>query len=381
MTHTELDLRERRAIEDMLNAKVPVSKIAAEIGRHRSTVYREIKRDFFTDKELPYLSGYFGMNAQRYAADRRARRRKLVRLEELRAHVINRLIEGWTPEQIAGRLGFDGQPIRVSHETIYAYVYSADGQSEQLARYLPSRRKKRRPRYARRPRGQVFPLDRSIHQRPDYVKTRETFGEWEGDLMIFGRAQGAMNVASLVERKTRYAVLFRNNDRSSTHLMNTLMNVMEPLLQTVRRAITFDRGFEFREWRKLKSGIGTESWFCDPQAPWQKGSVENLNKRARRDLPRDTQLAALSNRNIKAICERLNGTPRKCTGWKTPAEVFREEIIKLRYRKTSQRSLNQHFSTGSLRKSCAPRSSNARNTIRQPKFTVQTIEIVFFVPG
>ena len=160
--------------------------------------------------------------------------------------------------------------------------------------------------------------------------------------MIFGRAQGAMNVASLVERKTRYAVLFRNNDRSSTHLMNTLMNVMEPLLQTVRRAITFDRGFEFREWRKLKSGIGTESWFCDPQAPWQKGSVENLNKRARRYLPRDTQLAALSNRNIKAICERLNGTPRKCTGWKTPAEVFREEIIKLRYRKTSQRPLNHH---------------------------------------
>ncbi|OWU66360.1 IS30 family transposase, partial [Phaeobacter sp. 22II1-1F12B] len=231
MAHAELDLRERRAIEDMLNTKMPVSKIAAEIGRHRSTVYREIKRNYFTDDELPYLSGYYGMNAQKYASDRRARRRKLIRLRELRAHVIAQLKIGWTPEQISGRLGFDDQPVRVSHETIYAYVYSAEGQSEQLARHLPSRRKKRQPRYARRPRGQVFPPDRSIHQRPEHVKTRETFGDWEGDLMIFERANGTMNVASLIERKTRFAVLFRNNDRSSTHFINKLMDVMEPLPQ------------------------------------------------------------------------------------------------------------------------------------------------------
>lgn len=330
MTHTELDLRERRTIEDMLNAKRSIDEIATEIGRHRSTIYREIQRNGFEDGELPELNGYYGIVAQREASKRRARRRKLVRLEGLRAHVVTQLKIGWTPEQIAGRLGFDDQPVRVSHETIYAYVYSAEGQSEQLARHLPSRRKKRQPRYARRPRGQVFPPDRSIHERPDYVKTRETFGEWEGDLMIFERSQGTMNVASLVERKTRFAVLFRNNDRSSTHFINKLMDVMEPLPQPARKSITFDRGFEFRAWRKLRSGIGTESWFCDPQAPWQKGSVENLNKRARRYLPRDTQLAALSNRNMKAICDRLNSTPRKCLGWRTPTEAFREEMMKLR---------------------------------------------------
>ncbi|TDE34226.1 IS30 family transposase [Antarcticimicrobium sediminis] len=330
MAHTELDLLERRTIEDMLNAKMPVSKIASEIGRHRSTVYREIKRNAFTDDELSYLNGYYGVNAQKTAAARRARRRKLVRLADLRDAVIAQLKEGWSPEQIAGRLGFENRPVRVSHETIYAYIYGPNGQSEELARYLPSRRKKRKPRYARRSRGQVFPPERSIHQRPDYVKSRETFGDWEGDLMIFERAQGKMNVASLVERKTRYAVLFRNNDRSSTHVMRKLMDVMEPLPQPARRSITFDRGFEFREWRRLRPGIGTDAWFCDPQAPWQKGSVENLNKRARRYLPRDTQVAALSNRYMKAICDRLNGTPRKCLGWRTPTEAFREELMKLR---------------------------------------------------
>jgi IS30 family transposase len=330
MAHTELGLRERRTIEDMLNAKMSVDKIAAEIGRHRSTVFREIKRNRFVDDELPKLNGYYGMNAQRTAVTRRARRRKLVRFVDLRKHVITQLEAGWSPEQIAGRLQYDGQSLRVSHETIYAYVYGPDGQSEELARHLPHRRKKRQPRCRRTPRGLVFPPDRSIHERPDYVKTRETFGEWEGDLMIFERAQGKTNVASLVERKTHFAVLFRNNDRSTTHLMNRLMSVMEPLPQLARKSITFDRGIEFRNWRKLKPGIGTEAWFCDPQAPWQKGSVENLNKRARRYLPRDAPVAALSNRDMKSICDRLNGTPRKCLGWRTPTEAFREELMKLR---------------------------------------------------
>nr|WP_245759311.1 IS30 family transposase [Tranquillimonas alkanivorans] len=269
MAHIELDLRERRAIEEMLNAKIPVSRIAAEIGRHRSTVYREIRRNRFEDDELTYLSGYYGVNAQRYADARRTRRRKLVRLEELRDAVVAQLKEGWSPEQIAGRLGYEGLPVRVSHETIYAYVYGPDGRSAELARYLPSRRKKRQPRYARRPRGQVFPPDRSIHERPKHVSSREMFGDWEGDLMIFERAHGNANVASLIERKTRFAVLFRNNDRSTTHLMNRLMDVMAPLPQPARRSITFDRGLEFRNWRKLKPGIGTDVWFCDPQAPWQ----------------------------------------------------------------------------------------------------------------
>ena len=122
-----MDLRERRAIENLLNAKVPVGKIATEIGRHRSTVYREIKRNFYTDDLVPNLNGYYGMVAQREASNRRARKRKLIRLDNLREHVIDRLVEGWTPEQIAGRRGYDGQPIRVSHETIYAYVYSKEG--------------------------------------------------------------------------------------------------------------------------------------------------------------------------------------------------------------------------------------------------------------
>lgn len=330
MSHTELDLRERRVIEDMLHAKISISKIAAEIGRHRSTVYREIKRNYFTDNELPYLTGYYGMVAQRSASERRSRQRKLVRLPDLRDAVIDRLKEGWSPEQIAGRMKFERHQTQVSHETIYAFVYGPEGQSQELARYLPCRRKKRQPRYARRPRDAVFPLERAIQNRPGEVKERKIFGDWEGDLMIFRREHGKANVASLVERKTRFAVLFKNNDRSTKHLMDRLMTVMEPLPQTARRSITFDRGFEFSGWRRLTKEIGTEAWFCDPSAPWQKGSVENFNKRARRYLPRETPVATISDRSMKLICDRLNNTPRKCLGWKTPTEAFRDEMMNLR---------------------------------------------------
>ena len=207
------------------------------------------------------------MTAQKFTAERRARRRKLVRIPELRNAVIDRLQEGWSPEQIAGRLKFEGHVTSVSHETIYSYVSSPDGQSQALTRYHPDRRKKRKPRYTRTTCGVMFPLERSIHNKPEHIEDRSKFGDWEGDLMIFRREHGKTNVASLVERKTRYAVLFRNNYRSSKYFIATLMNVMEPLPQTARQSITFDRGIEFAGWRKLKPGIGTETWFCDPQAP------------------------------------------------------------------------------------------------------------------
>ncbi len=148
--------------------------------------------------------------------------------------------------------------------------------------------------------------------------------------MIFQKDLGSTNVASLVERKTRYAVLFRNNDRSSNMLMSRLINLLLSLSVTARRSITFDRGFEFASLKELKKGMGTEAWFCDLSAPWQKGSVENINKRARRYLPRDTPVAALSDRSMTSICARLNAAPRKCLGYRTPAEAFRDELRRLR---------------------------------------------------
>lgn len=327
---TNLSLDERRMIARMLQAKMPKSQIAQMLGRDRSTITREIRRNWWHDTDVPQADGYWHMTAQSQADRRRSRRRKLERLPELRAEVIRCLQEGWSPEQIAGRLRIEtAAPHKLCHETIYRYVYSAEGQSEQLARLLPERRRKRKPRYARKPRNRIFPAETSIHNRPSEIDTRSQFGNWEGDLMIFERAHGEANVATLIERKTRYTVLLRNNDRKSRPLMSRMIHEMSPLPAEARRSITFDRGFEFSHWGELESGMGTKAWFCDPHAPWQKGSVENMNRRIRRYLPRDTALLQISPQEMREIGRRLNATPRKCLGYRTPTEAFRDELIKL----------------------------------------------------
>lgn len=249
---TNLTLTERREIARMLQAKLPKAKIAEVLGRDRSTITREIKRNWWHDEEVPQADGYWHMTAQMQADRRRTRRRKLERLPELRDEVVRKLKRGWSPEQIAGRLGAEQHaPHRLCYETIYQYVYSAQGRSDELARFLPERRKRRQPRHARRARGRTFPLESSIHNRPDEVSDRSQFGNWEGDLMIFERAQGDANVATLIERKTRYTVLLRNNDRKSRPLMNRLITHLSP----APRSTSFHH---LRPWLRvcLVAGVG-----------------------------------------------------------------------------------------------------------------------------
>ena len=327
-SYVHLGLEERRRIFRLREAKVSVAEIAAALGRHRSTIHREITRNWWHDAEVPQAERCWPLTAQDLAARRRRARAKLERHAELRDAVVDRLRSGWSPEQIAGRLGIEpGTRHRLCHETIYRFVYGPQGQSEELARHLPQRRRKRRPRFARKPRSPVFPDHVAIRRRPEAVGRRAEFGHWKCDLMIFRKEHGAANVATAVKRTTRYTVLFRNNDRRSKPIMGRLIDALAPLPAKARRSLTFDRGLEFVSWRELGLGLGARAWFCDPQAPWQKPTVENTNGRLRRHLPRDTDVLSLSGRALGAIRDRLDATPRKCLGWRTPAEAFRDEIM------------------------------------------------------
>ena len=327
-SYVYLGLEERRRISRLREAKVPVAEIAAVLGRHRSTIYREIARNWWRDAEVPQAEGYWPLTAQELAQGRRHARAKLERHAALRDAVVDRLRAGWSPEQIAGRLRVEpGAPHRLCHETIYRLGYGPRGQSEELARHLPSRRRRRRPRHARKPRSPVVPEHARIRHRPEAVGRRAEFGHWECDLMIFRKEHGAANVATAVERATRYTVLFRNNDRRSKPIMGRLIDELAPLPAEARRSVTAGGGFEFVSWRELDAGLGAKAWFCDPQAPWQKPTVENTNGRLRRHLPRDTDVLSVPDRVVRAIQDRLNATPRKCLGWRTPAEAFRDEIM------------------------------------------------------
>lgn len=326
-TYSQIDMDERRKIARWRMAGIGVEVIAEKLGRHRSTIFRELRRNTFEDQQMPDLNGYYCVTANAMARERRAKLRKLARFSHLRQSVIDRILHGWSPQQIAGRMRLERHPISVSHETIYKFAYSADGHAIKLWRHLPEHRARRRPRHARRRHGRRFSPEVNILYRPDVVAERKQFGHWECDLIQFRKKFGKGNVTSLVERVSRFAVLLRNNDRQSRPVMDGLIQVLQSLPHLARRSITFDRGTEFTDWPYLQASIGTRTWFCDPQSPWQKGTVENTNGRARKWLSREVNPLSLSDRDLTEICNHLNATPRKCLGYKTPAEVFRQKLL------------------------------------------------------
>ena len=151
------------------------------MGRDTSTIYRDIKRNRYTDTELPELNGYYAVSAQDMYERRRAIHRKMISPPQLKAAIEDRLKAGWSPEQIAGRMRLERHPIRVSHETIYRFAYSKDGRAEAFYRHLPEHRKRRRPRGCRRHyRTQIFD-SQSLSRRPERVAERGEFGHWECD--------------------------------------------------------------------------------------------------------------------------------------------------------------------------------------------------------
>lgn len=266
--YTQITLADRRRLHQLITAKVPVNEIARQLGRHRSTIYREIKRNTFHDRELSNYDGYYSTIAHDIAEDRRRRLRKLRRHPNLRTEIINQLKAHWSPEQIAGRLQLDGHSrIRVCKETIYRFIYSKEDYRLGLYLHLPEARRKRRPLRSRKPRDGAFPATHRISQRPDFIGDRSRFGHWEGDLLIFERPLGHANVTTLVERKSRYTVLIKNPSRHSRPIMDKIIRRFSPLPAFARQSFTFDRGTEFAGFRALEEGIGARSWFCDPSAP------------------------------------------------------------------------------------------------------------------
>ena len=168
--YSHLTLADRRRLYQMKECKVPIAEMARQLGRHRSTIYREIKRNMFRDRELPDYDGYHSTVADDIARERRRRLRKLRRHPHLRTEVINRLKARWSPEQIAGRLLSDGVSlVRICAETIYRFIYAKEDYGLALYRYLPEARRKRRRRGTRKPRDGVFPASHRISQRPDFI--------------------------------------------------------------------------------------------------------------------------------------------------------------------------------------------------------------------
>jgi len=316
-----LTLADREEITIGLYAGQSFTQIAARLGKAVSTVSREVAANGGRDQ-------YRAWRAHQRAREQ-ARRPKSCKLAcpQLAAQVATWLAEWWSPVQISTRLRieFPGDPMmRVSHETIYQALY-VQGRGElrrELARCLRTGRAKRRPRGRDGRSGHIKDMV-MISERPAEAEDRAVPGHWEGDLIIGKDCKSA--VGTLVERTTRYVMLLHLPEGRDARLVDQAMRTaIGTLPAELARTITWDQGIEMSFHAQFTIATGIPVYFCDPHAPWQRGSNENTNGLLRQYLPKGTDLSVHSAADLAHIAASLNGRPRKTLGFMKPSEKLAE---------------------------------------------------------
>jgi IS30 family transposase len=332
--YEQLSLEERNTIARLRADGQSFRKIAASLGRPASTVTREVKRNQGTQV------GYQPVYAADRAWARRWRGSRMARRPELQKLVLDHLSGGWSPEQIAGRLERERADLRISHESIYRFIYAQIARTKDYTwrRYLP-RSKSKRGWYRRPHQPMQHIKDRvSIEKRPLYIEKRRQYGHWETDLLHPRKSGPAVLVE--VERTSRFVLLAKQPGKHAAPVAEQLTGWFAVLPSHLRRTLTQDNGTEFFLHYKLHP-LGIKTYFCHPHHPWQKGSVENMNGRLRRYIPLGTDPESFSNGDLQALAHRLNHTPRKCLGFKTPAELFLPLLKPLHFKCESTFLLSQ----------------------------------------
>ena len=321
-------IEERCEIARLQAEGCSIRQIAAGVDRSPSTVARELKRNGSR------TGGYKPAYADQQARARRWRGSRLERDDTLRAQVLSLLAQGWSPEQVAGRLKLEAGRVVISHESIYRFIYGqlARTQDYSWRHYLPRAKSKRgwRGRRGASP-ASFMVMRRPIADRPQWGADRRTPGHWEADPMLF-RTYGHA-VLTMHERHSRILIAVRPPGKASGPIADAMSQVFGQLPPQWRRTVAFDNGTEFALHYRLHD-LGIETFFCDTRSPWQKGGIENAIGRLRRTLPRKTDLTALSEERFTRLIEAYNNTPHKCLNFKPPAETLMEGVLHLKCEST-----------------------------------------------
>ena len=316
-----LTLSEREEISRGVVTDQSLRSIAASLGRAPSTISREIKRNGGRRQ-------YRASKADQ-AAWGRAHRAKTCKLAENRALariVAEKLQLEWSPDQIAGWLKStypDDENYQVSHETIYKslFIQARGALKKELLQYLRRTRAMRRSRHHTQKTSDHGRITNtvSIRERPAEAEDRAVPGHWEGDLMM---GSNNSQVATLVERHTRYLMLVRVPSKDTQTVINALIKQAHKLPREVYKSLTWDRGKEMADHERFSLDTDIKVYFCDPQSPWQRGSNENTNGLLRQYFPKGMDLSNVHQNRLNAVARRLNERPRKTLDYQTPAERF-----------------------------------------------------------
>ena len=319
--YTQLTVEERCEISRLRSGGSSIRQVATSLDRSPSSISRELKRN------SSGKTGYKPAYADQQTRARRWSGSKLDRDDELREHVLSRLKQGWSPEQVSGRMAKESGRQVISYETIYRFIYAQIARKKDYSwRHLLPRAKSRRGWRGRR-RGHPASFiahRRPLSERPLEADDRRTPGHWEADLMLFARYGQAVLV--LYERHTRIIIAVLLSGKFAAPIAKVIKEILAPLPPIWRQTVTFDNGTEFARHYYLHA-LGIDTFFCDTYSPWQKGGVENAIGRIRRMLPRKTDLTTLSDERLVQLVQAYNNTPRKCLNYQTPAETFWNEVL------------------------------------------------------
>lgn len=298
------------------------SEIAQQVGFNRATIYRELVRNSCWQGYRPDWA-----SQQALWRKRRCGVAKLDKNAALKSFVLEKLQQRWSPELIAGRLKLQNSPGFISHESIYRYIYSESGKPLKLYRYLQKERRFRYPRIKRGRRYVARYTKTPILERAAEINTRESFGHWEGDLVLFRKTK--TNLFTLRERKSRFILAIRNQCRKAKSTADTLLKYMQNNLHKTVKTLTLDNDPAFSLHATISQSMRADIYFCEPYKSYQKGGIENANKLIRTKLPRRTKINGFAQDRIDKIIQGLNNRPMKCLNYETPNEVFRKAFGQL----------------------------------------------------
>lgn len=315
MKYRQITFQERYTLGLLRRQGFTPAAIARVLGRHRSTIARELQRN-----RTPRDDAYRPQLADWYARGRRSRSRRNRRFSPADwDRVAELVLEDWSPEQIAGWLRRQRQ-FTISHETIYRYIWADKRQGGRLHTHLRGAQKQRRKRYGRYDSRGRLAGKRPITARPTAAETRTQLGHWEADT-ILGAGQSGPCVLSLVERKSGYVVLGKLHKRTAAEVNQRAVRLIRRQPRTVR-TITADNGTEFHSYAAIEQATAARFYFATPHHAWERGTCENTNGLLRQYLPKRKSMAHLTQHDCNRIAAKLNRRPRKRLSYRTPEECY-----------------------------------------------------------
>lgn len=317
MKYRQLNAQERSALAALHGRKTSLAEIAGYLGRHRSTIWRELRRN-----TTPHDGRYRSARAHERAEARRKRTRRHPQYSATELARVNELLrEQWSPEQVAGYLRRQGE-MQISHETIYRHVWRDWKRGGTLHLHLRGARKNCRKRYGRRDHRGRLAGKRLIGERPAWIEKRRRLGHWEIDTMM-GQSLGESGacILTLVERKSGYVLIGKLETRTVAQANRALLGLMRRHRGKFQ-TITADNGTEFHGYAAIEAAQAVKFYFATPHHSWERGTNENTNGLIRQYLPKGQSMAQLTQQTCDAIAAQLNHRPRKRHAYQTPHECF-----------------------------------------------------------